>query len=421
MKIESLPKSNDTVLGSLPKLFVVTAREPGLGLKSSTLTYKEADARFSSLLDSSEYRLGMQAVDRVFQAFDFPDIYNGKLPYRLIFPADAFKTYLEIYVPLFDPGSEPVPAKDVFVVETPDGQGYLSRSSFWSAIIDGVSAVRNNQSLILDGKVVNVGGVQPCFRNEVKDVRPGWRELGFLQADIELAGLTDEKRNKNWFDKTAITQLVKALESINIPRSTINIRVNNFFQILYEVLGDKIGFLEKEIFGLDIINEMAPSKLIGNNDEFVNLQKSALAQIDIWLSEGKLSENAEAFLIALINTGNYDEQLLKNYYPKAFESLQNLNKIVEDIQRESPDLKISIDPLSVRAGTPGYDGTTMQADVISNDKVFPELAGGGAYQKAAQKSWETQFDETPPENFYMVGFALGLPRLNTVLNSINTE
>ena len=362
------------------------------------------------------------AVDSVFESFDFPDIYNGRLPYRFVYPAEAFKTYLEIYILLFDPKAQPVPAKDVFTVKTDDGQiGYLSRSSFWSAVFDGVSATKNNYYLLERGNVLNVGGVQPCFRNEVKEIEPGWRELGFLQADIELVGLTTETRTPQWFDKTAVKQLITSLESINIPRPFIQIRLNNFFQILYEVLGDKIGFLEKEIFGLDSLDKMATARVNKNREEFSQLQKLAFSQLDLWLSENKLSKEAESFLSTLVTSGVYDEQILKTSFPNSYQSLQNLKEIVEEIQKEYPELTVFIDPLSVRAGTPGYDGMTMQADVKTLTKIFTELAGGGAYQRAAQQSWKVQFQENPPENLYMIGFALGLTRLNTALNYLSQQ
>jgi len=63
----------------------------------------------------------------------------------------------------------------------------------------------------------------------------------------------------------------------------------------------------------------------------------------------------------------------------------------------------------------------MQADICTKTACFPEIAGGGAYQASAKVSWKTLFSTEAPKNFYMVGFALGLLRIQTALNTIEAE
>lgn len=402
-----------------PRLSAIEAQDVSLELKENEITLDEVLAINEELQQAVEAKLGSKAVSETLRQSGFPFAF---LPYRLLFPASAFEAYLGMYSQ-FDPQlkNSPVPAEDVYVLTNQEQNpiAYLQRSSLWSAVVDGVATARAN--LTQPGKIINVGGVQPCFRREVKETVKGWRQLGFTQANIELAALTDEQITTQSLDILSVAQMIKALETMGVPQAMIQIRVNNFMQILYTIIGNNISFLEKEQFGWETLDKMATARIIGNWDEHERLQKKALDRIQLWEEESKLSPSATQFLIKLIDTGRYDENLLQDAYPEANCALTNLKALVDKVASQSPRIKICIDPFSIRGGTPGYDRNTMQADIITPQQVFPEIAGGGAYQAAAKLSWRVLFGEEPPPNFYMVGFALGLLRIKTALDSIQSE
>jgi len=400
-------------------LWAIEAQDPNLDLKENQVILGEALARSQSLRQTPETLMGVNAVSETLRRSGLLSFF---LPYRLLYSPAAFEAYLGMYSQ-FDPTliNSPVPAEDVYVVVDKKGKSlaYLQRSSLWSAVVDGVATARSN--LTTEGDVMNVGGVQPCFRREVREEAKGWREVGFTQADIELAGLTDERITPQSLDTLSVTQMIRTLEAMGVSQEMIQIRVNNFTQVLYPIIGDGVSFLEKEQFGWNYLDKMATARVIGDWDEYGTLQGGALTMVRQWQERGKMNPTTAEFLIQLINSGQYDETTLKNAYPHAYCAFENLKTLVNEVMNQYPDVKIYVDALSIRGGTPGYDRTTIQADIVTPQKVFPEVAGGGAYQAAAKVSWRVLFNEEPPPNFYMVGFALGLLRIKTTLDFIRSS
>lgn len=396
-------------------LYAISAGDAKLGLTPYPLTLGEALKMSATLAEASEADIGRAAVR---EALESSGISYKFLPYRLLFPPSAFQAYLGMYGQFDTDATSPVPAEDVLVVKSPDNEAFsfIQRSSLWSAVIDGVSEAKLR--LIQPGDVITVGGVQPCFRREVKTEVPGWRQKGFTQADIEIAALTDERVTPQELDTASIRQMVQALIRTGVPKEMIQIRLNNFMGILYPIIGPNIPFLEKERFGWECLDKMACAKVAINTDEYRQAQSQAKLTLTKWQRDERVTPTAALALQAIIENGEYDRTFLTKLFPEESSALLALESIAENLKNEFPAAAFSVDPLSVRGGTPGYDRTTMQADICTPTARFAEVAGGGAYQAAAKVSWKTLFAQDPPSNFYMVGFALGLLRIQTALRAI---
>lgn len=401
-----------------PRLYAIEAGDQTLSLKENELELSRLVELSEDLKTAPETAMGSTAVKSVLEKSGFRAFI---LPYRLFFPPEAFKAYLGMYSQ-FDSKlkDRPVPAEDVYVVMNNDKTpfAFVQRSSLWSAVVDGVTTAREYKELMRSGEIINVGGIQPCFRREVKETVSGWRQLGFTQADIELAALIDGEITPQYLDTQSVCQMIDNLSEMGIPKEMIQIRVNNFMDIVYTILGDNLSFLEKENFGWRYLDRMATARVEKDSLNYEEVKKETLTIIATLEEQDKLPAEAIRFLRQMVNEGEYDESVLQTYYPDAYQVLSDLEILVSEIENKYPQITVYIDPLSIRGGTPGYDRTTVQADIVTPQKIYPEVAGGGAYQQAAKLSWRILFEEEPPENFYMVGFALGLLRIKTTLEFI---
>ncbi len=304
---------------------------------------------------------------------------------------------------------------------TTDGNtitGAAARSSLWPAVTYGVAAARA-ALLTHPSTLVQVGGVQSCFRREaVADLQPGWKQAGFNQANMDAAALLTDELPKSRVDVKAISTAIRFLEASGIPQASMQLRLNNPAGILYPILQQQGIVFEEGIAGLgwECLNEMAAARA---NDQIDRALANRAAQlVEKWNEAGSLSPPAKQFLETLVQTGEYDVEIMRCDFPAAYQTLTDLEAVVAEISRNYPVIAVQIDPLSTRSG---YDGTTCQFDIRTQTGVLAEIGGGGAYQRRAQNSWSMQFEEPAPPNFYMVGVAFGLSRVETVRAILNRE
>ena len=401
------PKSTQTTVEPQGMLVGIEAYDKAFTLRPAPeLRLPAALERAKALELSSESLLGRDTVLIVLQASGLPRVY---MPPRVLYPPSTNEIYLQAYG---NYNGVNLPADDVYVlVNNEQTLGYLQRSSLWSAITDVVATAQ--AYLSKETPLLVAGGVQPCFRREAQaDIRPGWKELGFTQADIEIAALTSESQSKQDVDVLAIRKMVEFARAAGIPEEMIQIRINNASGILYSVLAN-LPFREAEQFGLQVVNEIAAGRVRGDMEKMINMQNRATDIIQGWLSEGSISSETGDFLSQLVNDGTYNETYLKA--AGVLDVLSDLKMARDEVRAAFPKASIAVDPLSIRSG---YDRTTMQLDVITPNAQFAEVGGGGAYELAAKRSWQLQFGEPAPQEFYMVGFAIGLVRLKTVKDQL---
>ena len=85
-----------------------------------------------------------------------------------------------------------------------------------------------------------------------------------------------------------------------------------------------------------------------------------------------------------------------------------VSQFLESLKVKVPGIKGVFDPYSCRAG---YDDLAFQVDVLKDKSVFCEIGGGGVYSTAAKLSWDCIYNSQAPDNFFTVGFAIGVERL----------
>ncbi|MBU1085045.1 MAG: hypothetical protein ABIJ43_02185 [Candidatus Beckwithbacteria bacterium] len=342
----------------------------------------------------------------------------------------------EAYVYRFKNGGAYLnPTQDFYAVvdETKLPVAYGSRSSLCPPMAN--ISIFSQKLMNIPDEPVCTGGVQPCLRNEVIYEQEKIRFPWFTQTDIELIAITslDQQENQEiLLDTYSCYQMIKALELAGIPNKSIEIRINNYMQILNNVLGDQVPWLEKEIFGYQSLNNLSALKAARKTetDEYRIEQKQSLNKLSNFCKKFDVPEEAQAFFSNIITKGGYDFSCLSDNPGESPEIITNFNYI-DAIQAYLRLITTStllrnffpgrqickIDPLSYRGGFPGYDKTTMQIDVIlPNDQVMIEVGGGGAYPNSLQTAAEVLGDSylNQPQS-YAVGFALGNARVYSAM------
>ncbi len=235
------------------------------------------------------------------------------------------------------------------------------------------------------------------------------------------------EREKINLDAYSCIQLVNALKASGIPQENIKLRLNNYMEIIIPLLGD-VPWVQKEIFGYQGLNELAGLRSqqinITNPSLYKEKQKTSISILNELAQQYNIPGENLSFFLKLIDTGKYDFSLLqdnvvRNKVISASLRLNTICTIINEIFGQEIAVR---DDLSYRGGYPGYDETTMQADIITKNKIYSEVAGGGAYPLALQEAANIlKANQLMDQQAYAVGFALGNARVLEATKSFSNN
>ncbi len=284
----------------------------------------------------------------------------------------------------------------------------FSQSSLDAAILHGVRIARTTE--LASGHSLMLGGIQPCLRNERLDqIVEGWRESHFLQANLEIAARTSGSLSEFSLQKTLLAATASFFEGTGIPQQCLRIRVN-VPRIVSTVLADLPDDERCEI--LDLVDDLSLQRSRGDREAMADGFTHMLAAFR------RFEEPATPryqFVENFVRTGRYHPQLIRQV-PGAWELLGALTELVHHMKRAFPNATWIADALSMRRQ---YDGIAWQIDIVHPTRTFSEVGGGGIYTSRAKEQWARDAGYSAPSNFVMGGFAIGLSRLQTVLNVIS--
>ena len=242
-----------------------------------------------------------------------------------------------------------------------------------------------------------------CFRNELLNTLSDTKKRQFNQFGIEILGSSNILADvENAYIVTRI------LQNLGIKKEFIRIRTNNiqiFNQLILEsCISDVDTIIIKE--SLDTLAECKA----GKKAERLLGEKKRLESI---LESYNLNEDIREKWFTIINhkSGTISQDIYKKFDKSYHAIFDELNQVQKEFKKY--DLNFVID-LSVIRSHEYYTGFSFEVDVISSEKKYIEIAGGGRYDKLVENFVHSADYSKIPST----GFAFGLERVIDMLDEL---
>ncbi|CAD5897340.1 putative Histidyl-tRNA synthetase [Carnobacterium maltaromaticum] len=243
-----------------------------------------------------------------------------------------------------------------------------------------------------------------CFRNELINSLSDTKKRQFNQFGIEILGSSSILA-----DVENAYIVAKILQNLGINKEFIRIRTNNI-KIFNQLISESLISEDDTIVIKEILDTLAECKAGKKKERFPNEQK----RLEDILDSYKLSANLHKKWSAIIN--HFSGTISKDLYTIFGNDYKELFDELNEIQHEFKihNLNFVID-LSVIRSHEYYTGFSFEVDVITGDKQYIEIAGGGRYDKLVGNFvHSSQYSKVPS-----TGFAFGLERVIDMLDELN--
>ena len=292
------------------------------------------------------------------------------------------------------------------------------RSTLATAIRYGLPYVAQVNDQRKSDNPVKFGTIVACVRPEDLLSSPvlGIREGVFAQADLEYASSVSSAQDYAKLNAQLIQESVNWLVSLGLPPEQIQVRINNFTEILFNVLSSDKSTVNPLLVKMawEMLNEVDRNIFEQNLEGASRLKESAQALLQLSSDQGIIDKEQRRVVGGWITDGNYDPAALERF-PKAEAALKTLEKIKNDTECRLEGTHIVVSPNSYRITPYAYSGFTFQIDAIGlNGTPIAEIAGGGDYSQTALNYWRAKYGE-PEGNTCFTGIAFGLMRISTLL------
>jgi len=300
---------------------------------------------------------------------------------------------------------------------TANGMEYAYvRSTLATALLTGIPYLNREDEQNSSRDIIRFGSTVTCVRPEdlAKPAVPGIRNGVFAQSDLELASLLGPNDDEEYINLNSqvLIDSVRWLVRLGLPPSNIQVRINNFTEILFNILRCDKDSLDPKTQNLawDIMNELDRASFEENYDLLRDLRKQA-EQI---ISSLSLDSNQRNILSSWVNEGNYEPSQLTQF-PVASNALAIIKEIEKTIERALPGISVKTSPRSYRISPFAYSRATSQIDAKGRrGRKVAEIAGGGDYTATARR-FANNNNFPNAGKYTLTGIAFGLMRVNTVL------
>lgn len=261
--------------------------------------------------------------------------------------------------------------------------------------------IDNNKNIELPIKLMYV---LSCFRNELMDSLSDTKKRQFSQFGIEILGSSEI-----FFDVENIYMPIKILQNLGVYKRDIRIRANDiniFNQLILECgVSEEDTIIFKE--SLDSIAECKAGKGTERLETEIDSVLSRLDKYDLQETQLKKWISIINHSSGTITNDFYD--LFGYDYHYGFDNLNRLQKSFKDF-----DMNIVIDLCVIRSHE-YYTGISFEVDVLSQEKKYIEIAGGGRYDKLVKNFVKSTDIEVVPST----GFAFGLERVVDMIDELD--
>ena len=271
-------------------------------------------------------------------------------------------------------------------------EGTISASRWLASQIDAKHDLQANFPLKIY-YVVN------CFRNEPVSSLSATKARSFTQVGVEIIGTSNR-----YADLETITIIANSIEVIGASKSQIKVRLGDIR--IFNYLCGKCKIPYQEAIALKEAFDAIAESRAGNDIKRLN---NELAKADKILSAYAMDSNTRSqwnFCLAEIRQSISDEETSILGCPEA---VRDLNFIANELSELG--VPVIIDLAVVRSHE-YYTGIVFEIDVMVNNQVIVEIAGGGRYNKLIGKLSQKNI-EVPA-----VGFAFGLERICRLMESM---
>ena len=243
-----------------------------------------------------------------------------------------------------------------------------------------------------------------CFRNEIISTLNENKKREFRQFGIEVLGASNLLS-----DIENLNMAVYLLNEIGIDKKNIRCRINHikiFNQLCQE---SEISYEErieiKEL--LDTLAECKAGKMPERYMSTINKVNNILKKFNLTDRQKECWEMIINFELGKISYKYYE--VFGEKYKKYFDQL---NEVLNIFKKNNVNIETD---LCVIRSHEYYTGFSYEVDVVSGDKNFFEIAGGGRYDKLVKNFVSNSNIDSVP----CTGFAFGMNRLKKMLEELN--
>lgn len=238
-----------------------------------------------------------------------------------------------------------------------------------------------------------------CYRNELIEKLSKTKRREFEQFGLEILG------SSNVFANVEIMYVVcDCLKNLNIPSENIRLRINDI-SVFVNVAADQ-GISEDDVFILkELLDSLAEAKALKDNDKI----QMYCGEINKILSKYNLSKQEMDIWSLFMQDSYNDFDNCYKYIPEKYHHyIDNLKDIHFSLKKYGVNSCVD---LAVIRSHEYYTGISFEVDVLDNENVFIEIAGGGQYDRLVGSFLKNaQVSDVP-----CTGFSFGFERLMSVL------
>lgn len=261
------------------------------------------------------------------------------------------------------------------------------------------------------GDQINAGNVRfplklfysvKCYRNELLNALGETKFREFEQFGTEILGSSNIQS-----DTEIIYMIYRFLEDLGVGKECIVFRLNDV-AIFTMLIKDSGISTDDQLILKELLDYLAEAKA-GKHAETADSTRREIHAIINKYSLTSIMQNRWDMIIE----GGYDQeeefyQLFDNKYHSHFAQLMDIKTSFEKL-----GVMVKTDLCVIRSHE-YYTGISFEVDVARNDQLYFEIAGGGRYNRLVQHFVVNKDVESVP----CTGFAFGLERLVTMLNSM---
>ena len=239
----------------------------------------------------------------------------------------------------------------------------------------------------------------PCHRNEPLDALHTTKLREFSQFGVEIIGPANAAA-----DAEVILFVHDALAALGIPEEAIRVRLNDV-AVFTRCAADSGFSHESAVAVKEHLDALAECRAGKNPERRTDLAKGLADVLDAQHLDQE--QRARWDLMASHDTGACDpvtRTVLGPDYAPSLDGLQTLRDYLG-----AAGLTVAVD-LGVVRSHEYYTGVSFEVDVVHQDTVYAEIAGGGRYDKLIGHFTGTDLTAVPA-----TGFAFGVERLAVLL------